>query len=64
MTLIQEQIRQNLVDVKSDPQFLSQKRNGCGAVSNENKYENASKFFIDALLEFLQADLIAKNGDQ
>ncbi len=60
----EEKARQFLVVDTSDSRSSNQRRQARGAVLKENFYENISKSLIDALLEFLRADPLAKKATQ
>ncbi len=64
MSLTEGKARQILVVGTSDSRSLNQRRQARGAVSNESMYEDVSKSLIDALPEFLRADLLAKKVTQ
>ncbi len=60
MSPTEERARWILVVGTSDSRYSNQRRQASGAVSNESLYEDVSKSLIDALLEFLRADPLAK----
>ena len=64
MSPTEEKARRILVVGTSDSQYSNQRRQARGAVSSESIYEDVSKYLIDALPEFLQADLLAKKVTQ
>ncbi len=64
MSPTEEKARQILVVGTSDSRSSNQRRQARGAVSNESIYEDVSKSLIDALLEFLRADPLAKKVTQ
>ena len=61
---MEEKSRQILVVDTSDSRFLNQRREARGAVSNESIYDDVSKYLIDPLSEFLQANLFANRVPQ
>ncbi len=61
---MEEKARQILVVDTSDLRSLNQGRQARGAISNQSIYEDLSKSLIDALPEFLWADLFANKVTQ
>ncbi len=64
MSPTEEKARQILVVGTSYSRSSNQRREARGAVSNESVYVDVSKYFIDALPEFLRADPLAKKVTQ
>ena len=64
MSPMEKRARHILVVGIFDSRSLNQSRQARGAVPNESLYENVSKSLIDALPEFLRADLLAKKVTQ
>ena len=60
----EERARQIPVVGTFHSQFLNQRRQARGAVSNESLYEDVSNFLIDVLPEFLRPDLLVKKITQ
>ena len=62
-TITIELVKKISINDTSDSQYLSQKRQANGVVSNKSIYQDISRFLFDNLPEFLQVDLFAKKNN-
>lgn len=63
MSSIEDQACSFLIVDENNSQILNQWKYNQRVVSNKNKYKNVSRFFINILSEFFQADSLAKNNN-